>query len=117
MVEIKLKELTNNAEGKITRIHKKISDDVSKNDILFDVEANKNNIAIKSNATGKIDSLKVEVGQVVKNGAILALIDGEIEEEKPKAEVNFDYFSNLLQPQKLELDSDITIIGGGQEAM
>lgn len=124
MIEIKLVELTDNTEGKITRIYKNISDEINPDDLLFDIEANKNNVTVKTNAIGKITDIKVEVGQIVKNGDILALVDGEVEEtenldtvsidEKGKpSTVNFDYFSNLLQPKKVELDSEITIIGAG----
>lgn len=113
MVELKLTELDNNTEGKVTRIYKNASDEVTADDVLFDIEGGKNNIAINSNASGKIEEIKVEVGQTVKNGDVLAIIDGEIIEDEKPAAVNFDYFSNILQPQKEELDSDITIIGAG----
>ncbi|WP_197051371.1 dihydrolipoyl dehydrogenase [Caloranaerobacter azorensis] len=114
-IEIKIDKLPNDSiNGKITRLHKKVGDDVKAGDILFDIEDNKSGMPIKSTASGKIEDIKVKEGDIVKVGDILAIINGEKEETDNKAVKNgFEYFGNLLKPKKREIESDITIIGGG----
>lgn len=114
-VELKLEKLSGHAkDGKIGKIHKNVGDQVKIGENLFDVESNKGNITIKSNANGKIESLEVEEGTTVKIGTLLAIIDGEISKTETKNNTNGkNYFSGLLKPQKQQIESDITIIGGG----
>lgn len=118
-IEIKLEKLSGHAkEAKVGKVHKNAGDSVNPGDILFDIESNKGNMTIKSTSTGKIASIEVEEGSVVKIGTLLAKIEGEISKEIPTNKTtnnkgNYNYFSGLLKPQKKELESDITILGGG----
>lgn len=143
-VELRLSELPNNAEeAKVVRICKKAGDEVRAGEVVFEIEAGKGSMSIGANASGRIESIEVEEGSSVNLGAVLAVIEGEVQadaitagkeghparenkvaEEKEKTRVEeeakakeeadtFDYFSIPLRPRRRELESDITIIGAG----
>ncbi|WP_427337988.1 dihydrolipoyl dehydrogenase [Caloranaerobacter sp. DY30410] len=114
-IEIKVDKLPNNSINcKIIRLHKKVGDDVKAGDILFDIEDNKSSMPIKSTVSGKIEDIKVKEGDIINVGDILAIINGEkVEPENTVVKNGFEYFGNLLKPKKQEIESDITIIGGG----
>ena len=114
MVDLKLKMLEGHAnEGRVGKIHKNIGDNISAGEILMEIEADKGNTTIKSTATGKILKLEVEEGSVVKIGQTLARIEGVESKSDSAAKPNLNYFASLLKPQKKELTTDITVIGGG----
>lgn len=115
MFEIKLNKLNGHAkEGKIGKIHKTVGDIINKGETLLEIESNKGNMSIDSEGTGKILSLQVETGTTVKIGDLLAKIEGEGAEScESNSKGKFNYFGGLLKPQKKEIDTDITIIGGG----
>lgn len=112
-IEMKLVNLPHNGkEAKVTKILKKAGEDVKPGDLVFEVESGKGSTAIKSDMTGKVQSIKVSVGDTVKINDLLAVIDGEKEAKEQKSGA-FNYFGNMLKPQKQEIEGDITIIGGG----
>lgn len=128
-IEVKLDKLSGHAkDGKIGKIHKAVGDEVTTDDILFSIESNKGNMPIKSSANGILKDILVKEGESVTIGTNLAILDGQLDENnkpntstddttnnskinKPKS--NFSYFSGLLKPEKIKLENDITIIGGG----
>ncbi|GMQ57599.1 dihydrolipoyl dehydrogenase [Vallitalea sediminicola] len=125
-IEVKLDKLSGHAkDGKVGKVHKNVGDQVTTEDILFNIESNKGNMPIMATANGIIKSIEANESDPVAIGSILAIIDGEIPEEDIKEKTssiestvskpsnNFNYFSGLLKPQKQQLESDITIIGGG----
>lgn len=129
-IEVKLDKLSGHAkDGKVGKIHKAIGDQVTTEDILFNIESKKGNMPVKASTNGTLKSILVEEGQSVAIGTSLAVIDGEplsetVKENKTnknisngttisKTKSNFNYFGGLLKPEKLKLESDITIIGGG----
>ncbi|GKX27904.1 dihydrolipoyl dehydrogenase [Vallitalea longa] len=130
-IEVKLDKLSGHAkDGKIGKIHKTIGDQVTTEDILFNIESKKGNMPIKASTNGILKNILVEEGQSVEIGTSLAVIDGEPIKEVTKENTNkknisnganisktpksnFSYFGGLLKPEKLKLQSDITIIGGG----
>jgi dihydrolipoamide dehydrogenase len=114
-IEVKLEKSTNkNSETQITKILKKVGDSININDVLFEVESGKGVSTVNSKVQGIIMSINVEEGDIVNVDKVLAQIDGV---QAPKAESTspktFNYFQNLVKPAKLEMESDITIIGGG----
>ncbi len=117
--EIVMDKLPNNAqEVKIIKINKKGGDNVNINDIIFEVEGKKGTNKIKSTAEGKVKSILVSEGDVVKIGDVLARVDeGKLEEKKNNyedlPEVDLSYLGSLLKPKKEQIEADITIIGGG----
>ena len=114
MLDVKLKALEGHAsEGRVGKIHINPGDEVKVGDILMEIEADKGNTSIKSTLTGIVESLGVEEGSIVKLGAILAKIDGVEEKKDNDKKGDFSYFGNLLKPQKRELTTDLTVIGGG----
>lgn len=115
MAKIKLNKLTGHAkEGIIGAINKKIGDTINSGETLLEIESNKGNISVESEVSGKILAIEVEVGSKVKIGDVLAEIEGEASESKEtKSKGKFDYFGSLMKPQKKEINTDITIIGGG----
>jgi dihydrolipoamide dehydrogenase len=114
LIDITLKEL-NNGEARVVRIFKKAGETVKAGEALFELEANKSNITVESEAEGKICKIMVEESQSVKAGDVLARIEGPPCPQAAAAEdtADFNYFGTLLKPQKQELECDITIIGGG----
>ncbi|WP_273325637.1 dihydrolipoyl dehydrogenase [Vallitalea guaymasensis] len=129
-IEVKLDKLSGHAkDGKVGKVHKSVDDKVTTEDILFNIESNKGNMPIKATANGTIKSIEANEGDSVAIGSLLAIIDGEapveaVEQKAPPKNMNtnktaskssggFNYFGGLLKPQKQQLESDITIIGGG----
>lgn len=115
MTNITLDSISGHAkEAKVCKIYKLEGDSISSNDVLFEIESSKGNKAITSNVTGKIISINVEEGSMVKVGDILAEIEGGADNNDQTGETKkFNYFGSLIKPQKKELETDIAIIGGG----
>lgn len=113
MVDIKLESLEGNVpEGIIGKIHKNVGENIFVDELLMEIESDKGNTTIKSTAEGKIESLEVNEGDLVKVGSVLAKVEG-VEKKADNKKNNFNYFGDLLSPVKKDLSSDITIIGGG----
>lgn len=85
---------------------------VKAGDTLLEVEAGKGATAVKAEATGKIAEIPVAVGDAVTVDQVLARLDGA-KAPSDAAGGGFNYFGNLMKPQKQQIDADITIIGGG----
>lgn len=114
MIDLKLQVLEGHAkEGIVGKIHKGQGDNILSGEVLMEIEADKGNTSIKSTATGKITSIAVEEGSLVKIGETLAKIEGVEQKADNSSKPNLNYFASLLKPQKKELTVDITIIGGG----
>ena len=116
-IEVKVeKSLYKNNEIKIVRILKNVGDSILKNDEIFDVESGKGASTVNSKVQGIIESIDVKEGDAVNSDKVLAQINAE---QAPKAKSTstapstFNYFQNLIKPVKLQMESDITIIGGG----
>ncbi len=119
-IEIKLEKLSGHSkEGKVGKIHIKQGDNIKPNDIICEVESNKGNMQVESNASGIVKSIGIEEGATIKIGDIVAIIDGEIQSVQAKQQVtssnatSFNYFAGLIKPRKEEIECDITIVGGG----
>lgn len=112
-IEMKLESLPHNGkEAKVVKVYKKEGDAVKPGDVVFEVEAGKGSTPVKTDIDGKIEEVKVKVGDTVKVGGVLALVSGE-KKAKEQNNIGMGYFANMLKPQKVELEADITIIGGG----
>lgn len=113
-IDIKLQSPLNNKQVKIVKILKNTGDKIQQGETLFEVEADKSNTSIKPEAVGIVESINVVEGEVVTGDKILAIVEGEKAAETQKnAPVGFGYFGNLMKPSKVEMNADITIIGGG----
>ncbi|WP_319023195.1 dihydrolipoyl dehydrogenase [Tepidibacter hydrothermalis] len=114
MIEIKLEQLSGESNsGKVGKIDVKIGDEIKDGDVLLQVESQKGNVSVKSNANGVIEEIVIDEGDTVNIGDILFKIDGVKTEECSDATGGFNYFNNLMKPQKEEIEADITIIGAG----
>ncbi|MBS4537636.1 dihydrolipoyl dehydrogenase [Clostridium sp. D2Q-11] len=122
LLDIKLEKLSGHANsGKVGKVHVNINDNIEFGDEILEVESNKGNSTIVSNASGIVKSIEVETGDTVKKGEVLVRIEGEVKKEdntksKPKTNKStntFNYMGNLMKPKKEEVDRDITIIGAG----
>ena len=121
---IKLEKLTGeNKTAKVGKIKISVNQEIKVNDIILQIETSKGNTPIKSSVAGKITKILVGEGQDVTIGD--DLIEIEVHEaemrkqEAPealkasKASTGFSYFNNMLQPNKENIDTDVTIIGAG----
>ena len=114
MIEIKLEQLSGESKsGTIGKIDVKIGDEIKEGDVLLQVESQKGNISVKSNANGIIKEIEIDEGDIVNIGDVLFKIDGVKTEECSKKRGAFNYFNDLMQPQKEEIEADITVIGAG----
>lgn len=114
-IEVKLeKSLNKNNESKIIKILKNVGDSIKINDVIFEVESGKGASTVNSKVQGIIDSINVKEGDTVRGDKVLAQINGEHAPKAAGASTNtFNYFKNIIKPVKLQMESDITIIGGG----
>jgi dihydrolipoamide dehydrogenase len=116
-IEVKVESSLNKDDiTKIIRVLKNEGDPVKINDVIFEVESGKGASTINSKAQGTIKSINVKEGDSVNADKVLAQINGEqvVKAGSPSvAPTTFNYFQNLVKPAKLQLESDITIIGGG----
>lgn len=116
-IEVKLENsLNKNDQTKIIKVLKNVGDAVKLNDVIFEVESGKGASTINSKAQGTIESINVKEGDSVNADKVLAQINGvqAAKTGNPSTAPNtFNYFKNLIKPVKLEMESDITIIGGG----
>ncbi|MBQ4875447.1 MAG: 2-oxoglutarate dehydrogenase complex dihydrolipoyllysine-residue succinyltransferase [Rickettsiaceae bacterium H1] len=74
-------------EAIIAKIHKKNGDNVTVDEVLFDLETDKVTLEVNSPASGKIATLKAKVGDEVAIGVVLAEIE-ESEVQKRNKETN-----------------------------
>jgi len=78
MHELKLK-LDSSDKAKIFKMHKKEGDSVKKDEAIFEIETDKNNIQISADIGGIIESINVNEGDEVQADTVLALINEEKE--------------------------------------
>src|SRR6201986_1653513 len=64
------------AEGKITKWFKSAGDAVKPGDNLFEIETDKVSMEVPSIAAGTLSEIKVQAGETVKVGAVVAVIAG-----------------------------------------
>jgi pyruvate dehydrogenase E2 component (dihydrolipoamide acetyltransferase) len=62
-------------EGTVAQWHKNVGDRIEIDEILLDVETDKTSMEIPSPAAGTVKSIRVEAGQTVAVGTVLAVID------------------------------------------
>ena len=61
----------------VAKIHKNIGDKIVADDVVFELETDKVTFAIPSPVNGVVDSVKVNVGDEISVGAVLAVIEEE----------------------------------------
>ena len=59
--------------------------DISKNDSLITIESDKSSVEVPSTENGKINSIKVKVGDKVSEGTIIVTLETEIKKENIKS--------------------------------
>jgi pyruvate dehydrogenase E2 component (dihydrolipoamide acetyltransferase) len=64
------------AEGKITKWFKAAGDAVKPGDNLFEIETDKTSMEVPSTVAGTLSAINVQVGEVAKVGAVVAIISG-----------------------------------------
>jgi len=93
------------SEGTIIKWHKKEGDKVKRDEIIFDISTDKVDTEIPSPADGVLLEIKVQEGDTVEVGSIVAVIDENggssrtIKEEKPK-ELNIK--DNIIEGTQLK---------------
>ncbi len=84
------------SEGTIIKWHKKVGDKVKRDEIIFEISTDKVDTEIPSPADGVLSDIKVQEGDTVDVGTVVAVIDKEgssgvtktatVTEQKPKEE-------------------------------
>ncbi len=74
------------AEGTVSNWHKNVGDSVAKNEILLDVETDKVSMEIPAPKAGVLSEIRVQAGETVDVGTVLAIILAEGESAAPEAE-------------------------------
>src|ERR1700759_3611400 len=64
------------AEGKITKWFKSAGDAVKPGDNLFEIETDKTSMEVPATNAGTLNEIRVNVGEVAKAGAVVAIIAG-----------------------------------------
>ena len=91
--EIPVPDIGDFESVEIIEILVKTGDIINENDPIVTLESDKSSVEVPSPFAGKISSLKVKIGEKVSKGSVLALIDIDEVNEKPKEE----------EKQKIEL--------------
>jgi len=91
------------AEGTIAAWHKKVGDKVSKDEILLDVETDKAAIEVPCPEDGILTSIKVDQGQTVDVGVVLAEINGD----KSDLDAENDSSSNLKNQTEKNIEEKV----------
>ncbi|MGD8808768.1 MAG: dihydrolipoamide acetyltransferase family protein [Gammaproteobacteria bacterium] len=74
------------AEGTVSNWHKNVGDSVAKNEILLDVETDKVSMEIPAPKAGVLSEIRVQAGETVDVGTVLAIILAEGESAAPGAD-------------------------------
>lgn len=64
------------AEGKILAWFKNVGDDVQEGDNIFEIETDKVTMEVQAITSGKLSEIRVQAGEVVKVGSVVAVIGG-----------------------------------------
>lgn len=95
------------------KVYKKTGDSITPDEPLLSIEANKKSSDIFPNAKGLVKEINVKVGDMVKIGQVIAVVDGEIVEVKKDVKPSFNYLKGMMAPKKEEINVKVTIIGSG----
>lgn len=63
-------------EGKILAWFKNVGDDVQEGDNIFEIETDKVTMEVQAITSGKLSEIRVQAGEVVKVGSVVAVIGG-----------------------------------------
>jgi pyruvate dehydrogenase E2 component (dihydrolipoamide acetyltransferase) len=74
------------AEGTVSAWHKKVGDTVAIDEIILDVETDKVSMEVPAQKAGVLVEIRVQAGETVDVGTILAVIQGEGEAAQPAAQ-------------------------------
>ena len=76
-------------EGTIIKWHKKVGDKIKRDEIIFEISTDKVDTEIPSSSDGVLSEIKVQEGETVEVGTVVAVIDkeGTVAEEKKTAAV------------------------------
>ncbi|MGA8265779.1 MAG: 2-oxoglutarate dehydrogenase, E2 component, dihydrolipoamide succinyltransferase [Ignavibacteriaceae bacterium] len=76
-------------EGTIIKWHKKVGDKIKRDEIIFEISTDKVDTEIPSSSNGVLSEIKVQEGETVEVGTVVAVIDkeGTVAEEKKTAAV------------------------------
>lgn len=72
------------AEGKITKWFKNAGDAVAPGDNLFEIETDKTSMEVPATFGGTLSAINVQIGEVAKVGAVVAVITGDGETPPPQ---------------------------------
>ena len=89
-------------EGTIIKWHKKVGDKVKRDEIIFEISTDKVDTEIPSSSDGILSDIKVQEGETVEVGTVVAVIDkeGTFGEEKKTAAVTEQLIKE--EPKKVE---------------
>lgn len=65
------------AEGMVAVWHKSVGDEVKADELLLDIETDKATMEVTAPSAGRLAEIRVEAGQTVEVGTLLAVIEGE----------------------------------------
>ncbi|MDT8322354.1 MAG: biotin/lipoyl-containing protein, partial [Xanthomonadales bacterium] len=84
-IEIKVPVLPESVEdATIAAWHKQAGDTIRRDENLVDLETDKVVLEVPASASGTVKEIKVDEGEIVHSGDVLALIEeGEVEDETP----------------------------------
>lgn len=111
--EIKLERLSpGSKEGKVGKVHKSVGDNIKAGEVLIEIEGKKGNIPVKAKEKGKVYSIEIEEGSIVKIGdSLLKLETEEVTIDESESAADKDENSNKCELRNLECD--IAILGAG----
>ena len=71
------------AEGTVAAWHKQVGDRVEADEILLDIETDKVSMEVPAPGAGTLVEIRVEAGETVEVGTVLAVVRGEGEADAP----------------------------------
>lgn len=116
LIDIRLENILPGAQKpvKVLKVYVEKGSLLKAGDPVLDVEANKGTTSVRSSVSGKVETVLITAGDMVTPETILAKVEGEQRSEiRIPKDGGFNYFGSLIKPSKQELESQITVIGGG----
>jgi dihydrolipoamide dehydrogenase len=114
-IEVKVPDIGDFKEVEVIEVLVKPGDSVAKEQSLITLESDKATMEIPSPGAGKVEELKVKVGQKVSKGSLILLLEGEAPKAAtpPAAPSPLDRGATPTPGTGADIECDVVVLGSG----